>query len=58
MSEKVWKKVDGISWDQDGGKAELERLKSEGFVPVEPLNKERVPNVRVYMILCEQIRNE
>ena len=58
MNEPIWKKVDGNSWDRDGGKAELERLSTEGYVPVEPLKKEPIPNVHAYMILCEaQVRD-
>lgn len=55
MSE-VWKKVDSLLWDQDGGKTEIERLTREGFIPVQPIEPELVLNERSYLILCE-IRN-
>ncbi len=52
MSE-VWEKVDGMKWDNDGGKAELERLRREGFVLIEPIELHPVPDEDAYWIRCE-----
>lgn len=49
----VWKKVDKLSWDIDGGKEEIDRLNGEGFIPVEPIKPEPVLNEPSYLILCE-----
>ncbi len=49
----IWKKVDQSRWDIDGGKVELDRLKREGFIPVEPIKPEPLLNEPSYLILCE-----
>lgn len=51
MSE-VWKKVNSLSWDQDEGKGEIERLKREGLIPVDPIEPEPVLNENAYWIRC------
>jgi hypothetical protein len=54
----IWKKVNRFNWDLDGGKNEIERLKGEGFIPVEPIQPEPVLNEPAYLILCEPVLRE
>ncbi len=54
----IWKKVNQFNWDLDGGKKDLERLKYEGFITVEPIQLEPVLNEPPYLILCETVVRE
>ncbi len=49
----VWKKVDGMKWDKEGGQTELERLRGEEFVAVHPIEPHPVLDKDTYFIWCE-----
>jgi hypothetical protein len=44
---------------EGGRETEIERLKCEGFIPVEPIKPEPVVNEPAYLIMCEpQMREQ